>query len=252
MENIKDILAGIGIPLPAQKIYVSLLKEGKASARTLAHRTGITRTSVYDQLRILRKKDLIIERLIEGTNYYEIGDVRKLSMLLDDRVEKLSAQQDYLAKNIASLIDKSGAVQPKIRFFEGSDGVKQLFKDILWYDDTTLYLYWPYAHMLDFLGKEFLFWFSTRRKAHNIPIKTIWGHATGNIKNHIFVDDGKDVERKYLIQKNIPSMGFMIYDKKVAFVSSHKESFGFIVESAEFSCLQKMQFDVLWEKAKRK
>lgn len=251
MENIKKILSGIRIPFPAQKVYVSLLEEGKATARTLAHRTGITRTSIYDQLKTLLFKGLIVERDVEGAAVFEIGDARRLAVLLDDQAEKLSAQRDYLAKNMNSLIDKTQSVQPKIRFFEGKDGAKQLMKDILWHDEITLYIYWPYEQMLSFLGKDFLLWFNERRKARGIPLKTIWGQKE-KTKKHIFIDDGKDVERRYLAQKDIPSMGYIIYDKKVAFVSSHKESFGFIVESVEFASLQKMQFDALWNTAKRR
>jgi len=250
MENIQEILSGINIPFPAQKIYISLLEQGQATAHTLSLRTGITRPSVYDQLKILRAKGLIVERATQGTTLFEIGDVRQLSILLDDQVGKLNAQQKYLSKNLETLIDKSQSVQPKIRFFEGRDGVKQLLRDILWHDNITLYLYWPYEEMLNILGKDFLLWFSARRQIRNIPIKTIWGHPTGKIKKHIFIDDGKDVERRYLIQKNIPPMGYIIYDKKVAFISSQKESFGFIVESTEFANLQKMQFDILWKSAK--
>jgi HTH-type transcriptional regulator, sugar sensing transcriptional regulator len=252
MQNIKEILSGINIPFPAQKVYVSLLEDGKATARTLSHRTGITRTSIYDQLKVLLSKGLIIERDIEGAAIFEVGDVRQLSILLDDQVGKLSSQQEYLAKNMNSLVNKSQSVQPKIRFFEGKDGAKQLLKDILWHDDITLYLYWPYVHMLDFLGSDFLLWFDERRKVRDIPLRTIWGHRGEKIKKHIFSEDGPDVERRYLTQKNIPSMGYIIYDKKVAFISSRKESFGFIVESAEFASLQKMQFDILWNAAKKK
>ena len=251
MKNIREILTSIGVAIPAQEIYIALLENGKATARTLSLRTGITRTSVYDQIKILRTKGLIVERLIEGTTLFEIGDVRQLSILLDEHVDQLQTQQKFLTKNLNSLIDRSVSLQPKIRFFEGSDGVKQLLKDILWHDNITLYLYWPYEQMLNFLGEDFLHWFSTRRTSHHIPIKTIWGHSTGKIKNHIFTDDDKDVERRHLTQKNIPSMGYIIYDKKVAFISSTKESFGFIVESVEFAHLQKMQFDVLWNIAKK-
>jgi len=252
MQNIKEVLSGIDVPYPAQKAYLALLDGGRATARTLSHRTGITRTSIYDQLKILRDKGLVVERFIEGATLFEAGDARQLSILLDDRVAKLNAQQDFLAKNLNTLIDKSQSVQPKIRFFEGQDGAKQLLKDILWYDNITLYLYWPYEHMLNFLGADFLLWFNTKRKARRIPLRTIWGNSSGKIKKHIFVGDGPDVERRYLNQKNIPSMGYIIYDKKVAFISSHKESFGFIVESAEFASLQKMQFDILWEAIKGK
>jgi len=250
MENIEKILAGINIPDPAQKIYITLLKEGEATARTLSHRTGVTRTSVYDQIKILRAKGLVMERFIEGATLFTIGDVRQLSTLLDDRIDKLSSQQKFLNNNLDLLIKKSQSVQPKIRFFEGKDGVRQLMKDILWYDDITLCLYWPYEHMLNFLGKDFLLWFNERRKVRDILIRTIWGRNT-NKKDISIFDDGKDVERRYISQKNTPSMSYIVYDKKVAFISSHKESFGFIVESAEFADLQKMQFDILWNTAKK-
>ncbi len=251
MENIKEILAGINVPYPARKVYVSLLEKGKASARTLSLRTGITRTSVYDQIKVLRDKGLISERIAEGTTFFEVNDVRKLSVMLNDQIEKLNVQKDFLAKNIHKLIDKSQTAQPKVRFFEGKDGAQQLLKDVLWYEDTTLYLYWPYFEMLNFLGKDFLAWFSNRRKVRNISIKTIWGNRAEKIKNNIFIDDGSDVERRYLTGKNLSPMGFMIYDNKVAFISSLKESFGFIVESTEFTDLQKMQFDILWNVAKK-
>jgi hypothetical protein len=45
------------------------------------------------------------------------------------------------------------------------------------------------------------------------------------------------------------TMGYTIYGDKVSFVSSNKEVFGFIVQSAEFAALMKMQFDVLWSQA---
>ena len=252
MQKIREILDGIKVPFPAQKVYLSLLADGKATARTLSHRTGITRTSIYDHLKVLLQKSLIIERDIEGAALFEVGDARQLSVLLEEQAEKIGAQKEYLAKNLNSLVAKTQSVQPKIRFFEGRDGARQLHKDILWHDDITLFVYWPYEHMLHFFGKEFLLWFNARRKARKILIKTIWGHSAGKIQKNIYADDGPDVERRHLAQKNIPAMGYMIYENKVAYVSSHKESFGFIVESAEFAQLQKMQFDSLWKTAEKK
>jgi sugar-specific transcriptional regulator TrmB len=251
MDKIREILDGIKVPFPAQKAYIALLNEGKASARTLSHRTGITRTSIYDQLKVLLSKGLVVERDIGGTTFFEAGDVRQLAVLLEDQAEKLASQKEYLAKNMSSLVKKVQSVQPKVRFFEGSDGVRQLHKDILWHDGITLFVYWPYEHMLHFFGKDFLLWFNAKRKARKIILKTIWGSPTGKIQKNIYADDGPDVERKYLKQKNIPAMGYMIYENKVAFISSHKESFGFIVESVEFASLQKMQFDALWKTAKK-
>ncbi|HWQ59797.1 MAG TPA: helix-turn-helix domain-containing protein [Candidatus Fimivivens sp.] len=250
MTNIKGILSDVGVPDPAQELYISLLEQGDATARTLSHRTGITRTSVYDHIKTLRSMGLVIERLIEGTTMFAVSDVRRLSTLLGDRVDRLVSRKETLDKNLESLIRKSASVQPKIRYFEGEEGVKQLMKDILWYDDIPLLLYWPYEQMLDFLGEKFLLWFNDRRKVRNIPIQTIWATEKGKKTASIF-DDGEDVERRFLSQKGAPTMSYILYDQKVAFISSNKESFGFIVESAEFAALQKLQFDTLWAAAKK-
>lgn len=250
MKDLESILTNLDLPHPSQQIYMSLLKDGEATARTLASRTGITRTSVYDHVKILSTKNLIVERAMDGTTLFAIGDVQQLESLLNDQIDELSTQQKFLSKHLPELIKSSQSIQPKIRFFEGEDGTKQLLKDILWHDNITLYIYWPYEHMLDFFGEEFLLWFSQRREIHNINIKTIWGTNSKKTKKHIFSDNKKDVERRYLVQKEISSMSYIIYDKKVAFVSSSKESFGFIVDSKEFADLMHMQFNALWDTAK--
>lgn len=250
MEHIKSVLTDIGIAPAAQEVYISLLEQGEATARVIAHRTNITRTSVYDHIKTLDTYGLVTERLIENTATFAISDVRRLSALLDDRMDRLAARKQALEKNMESLIRKSATVQPKIRYFEGEEGAKQLLKDILWYDDIPLSLYWPYEQMLDLLGAKFLLWFNERRKVRNIPIRTIWPAAKEKKTTPIF-DDGADVERRFLSRKDAPTMGYVIYDQKVAFISSGKESFGFIVESAEFAALQRLQFDTLWAAAKK-
>lgn len=247
MKDLRNILQNIGIAKPAQDVYLSLLENGEASARTIAHRTSIARTSVYDHIKILRTKGLIVERMIDGTTFFAVSDVHNLSVLLNEHMEILNDQKKYLTQNMNILLERTKSVQPKIRFFDGSDGVQQMLKNLLWHDDITAYMYWPYDDMRDFLGKEFLTWFSVRRKKHNIRLHVIWGHRTKKINDSIFDDQDHTVMRRHLSQKNIPSMGYMIYDKKVCFISSTKESFGFIVESADYVTLQKMQFDTLWK-----
>lgn len=43
------------------------------------------------------------------------------------------------------------------------------------------------------------------------------------------------------------SMGYWIYADKVAFVSSRKETFGFVVHSRDFAETQKAQFKAIWD-----
>ena len=47
------------------------------------------------------------------------------------------------------------------------------------------------------------------------------------------------------------SMGYWLFADKAAFLSSRKESFGFIIESKELVEMLKVQFEVLWEMSAR-
>lgn len=45
-------------------------------------------------------------------------------------------------------------------------------------------------------------------------------------------------------------MGYIIFDNKVIFISSKSEGYAFVVESDEFTALQKVQFESLWKSCK--
>lgn len=124
-------------------------------------------------------------------------------------------------------------------------------KDMLWHEKMEILVFWPYTTMLDVLGEEFLHWFNERRQKRNISIRTLWPVNEKN-KAHIFATDKSDVKRRYIKKAQATDMGFIIYQNKVMYLSSSKETFGFIVDSAEFANLQRMQFELLWNSAKAK
>jgi isopropylmalate/homocitrate/citramalate synthase len=72
------------------------------------------------------------------------------------------------------------------------------------------------------------------------------------IKNHPYFGSGKEFKREIKIApKEIDfTMGYWIYGNKTVFISSQKESFGFILESVEFAQMLKAQFKVMWQMSK--
>ncbi|MCH2228689.1 MAG: hypothetical protein MK033_13040 [Candidatus Caenarcaniphilales bacterium] len=70
-----------------------------------------------------------------------------------------------------------------------------------------------------------------------------------NFKTHPYLGHGKDFLREIRIAPNNIdfSMGYWIYNNKVSFISSRKESFGFIIESTELAHMMLAQFNILWE-----
>ena len=65
-DTISAALRRLDMSDSEQAIYLSLLREGRATARLLADRTGLTRPSVYDQLKKLIALNLVVELDVEG------------------------------------------------------------------------------------------------------------------------------------------------------------------------------------------
>lgn len=243
-EKIKSALRRLQLSDNEQLVYLSLLSEGQASARTLASRTSITRPSVYDQLKSLRQLGLVHELDIEGKAHFAAADIKHLQALLDDQIDRLEQSRDFLTTALPSLGDTLKTVDPKVRFFEGSEGVKQLMKDIMWYDNQTLQVIWNSENMSEVFEPTFIKWFDERRAKRNLTMQTIL--TSGDLS---FTQLPGDTVKQASMQNT--EMSSIMYENKVAYISSQTEAFGFIVESAEYAALQKMQFEMLWKSCKK-
>jgi sugar-specific transcriptional regulator TrmB len=104
MEKIMAALRRLELSDSEQAIYVSLLREGRATARVLAARTGVTRPSVYDQLKSLIELGLVVELDIDGKANFAAADIKYLDALLADRIDRLTQSRASLkvAKALSS------------------------------------------------------------------------------------------------------------------------------------------------------
>lgn len=232
-----------------QTIYLSLLTEGQATARTLAARTGMTRPSVYDQLKSLIVLNLVVELDIDGKAEFAAADIKYLDALLADKIDRLEQSRAFLTEALPTLVDSLHTVTPKVRFFEGEDGVKQLLKDIMWHDKSTLQVLWPAQKMNEVFDGLFLKWFDERRLKRQLTIESLWVGGAKKVSDTLFTEGAQDARRVLAKEKTI-TMATIIYDSKVAFISSHVEAFGYIVESNEFAQSEREKFGALWQLAK--
>jgi sugar-specific transcriptional regulator TrmB len=247
--NITSALRRLDLGQSQQSIYLSLLTDGQATARVLSARTGMTRPSVYDQLKSLIALNLVVELDIEGKAEFAAADIKYLDALLEDKIDRLQQSRDFLTEALPTLSASFHTVTPKLRFFAGEEGVKQLLKDIMWHDKTTLQIIWPEKKMNQVFDRLFLEWFDDRRKVRQLAIQSLWVSSVKKVADKLFSNGIKDTQRRLDLEKTI-TMATIIYDTKVAFISSSAEAFGFIVESTEFTQSEREKFVSLWSNAK--
>src|SRR3989338_8474702 len=250
---ITKVLKELGILPSANRVYKQLLEYGPSPARRLAENLGIPRPSVYDSLKQLIQKGLVIERGEGSKKIFQADDPKNLPRLIRSKIEELEQDEKEITQLVPSFIKQEKSSEPQIKFYPGVDGVKQILYDILWHNNAEVLTMWPFKEMVVVLGDDHLANFNRQRIRRKISIRAIWPRDKAvALKDYPFIGIGKGHLRELRLapQKMIWEMGHAIYDDKVSFISSRKESFGFIVHSSDFAELMRTQFEVIWSASK--
>lgn len=250
-----NILAGLDLKEEEVETYVLLLEIGPSTVSQLAKKMGKPRPSLYGFLKRLQEKGIVTQSLKLGVRTYLAESPEKISLLFRQKIEDLEDKQKryqqllpQLGKTLASKF-----LNPKFQLYEGEEGVKHILKDMLLYNDIETQAFWPIKDMLDILSPDFFRYLNKVRIKNNLYTRAIWPKdKVVDIKKHPYLGVGDRFKREIRIApKEVDfSMGYWIYGNKAAFISSRKESFGFILESGELTEMLRTQFEVLWKLSK--
>lgn len=247
------IFQELGLTKVTERVFDELVRGGAMSAKVLSDKVGIPRPSVYDHLKMLIQHGIVSEKAEDGKKVFFVDDVRAISDLLSDRIKSLQEEKKKFETELPSLLKKTSFVEPKIKFYSGKDGVKQVLNAIMLNSNIETELMWPMSEMMKVLGDEYLKELNEKRVKRNIYLRVIWPEDKKlDIKKYPYLAAGVDDHLRELrfAPKGVTwEMGYWMYDDKVAFLSSEKEGFGFVVQSKEFSHLLRIQFEEFWKKS---
>jgi HTH-type transcriptional regulator, sugar sensing transcriptional regulator len=216
---------------------------------------SIPRSSLYGFLYNLAASGLVVQTKVHDTKMWQAVSPEKISAVFDKKMSDFEIAKSQFEKILATLKNKysKDIITPRFLYFEGVEGLKNIFRDGLMYRDIATQSFWPIKDMLDSLGPEFFIGFNKKRIQRGIRLQIIWPeNERVSFERYPFLGVGKKHLRDIRISpKGIScTMGYWAYENKVAFISSKKESFGFIVESRELRQMMKTQFDILWKMSK--
>ena len=123
---------------------------GEGTLADLARKAQIKRTTLYDIVRNLKEKGLISTIRSGGRLIYMAEDPRTL----EDRLEE---QQSALGNMLPELLSIANALprKPKVRYYEGIGGIKEVYRDILQYPDQKMYA-WVSDSMITKFDDKFI------------------------------------------------------------------------------------------------
>lgn len=226
-------LHNLGLSEKEAAVYLALLNVGSAPASVLGSRTGINRSTAQYTCQQLVKRGLVKSIPHNNTFIYSLESPRKLLLPLAQQKKELTDREDRANRLIGELegLINPQARLPKVRFFEGLDGVIEMFNDVL--KDGAKVIYGATFH--DENADER---FSKYLAEEYIPARVKLGIRTMGLFNdsHMsFREDDKELKRIALIlpREEFPFEACLqIYGHKVAFYSYKKTDLsGVIIEN---------------------
>lgn len=257
MDILKE-LEKIGLNDKKAKVYLAVLEIGSASAAKIAQKAGVERTGTYDVLNYLKENGLVAEIIRGKKRLFVAEDPDVLPRYFEQ--QKIDLERDLTRKKqdfldvlpqLRFMYSSASGLRPKVTYYEGKQGLLNLFYESLNCQKRETLFLWPAIDMIDVLGKEELEEYIKERVRRKIDIKVI-RHKDKEIP-YKRSGHGKEFFRdlRFAPAKYDFSFGIGIFDNKVAIISTKKDNFGLLLESQEFADTMKIFFDALWQVSTR-
>src|SRR3989338_4877720 len=245
MNNMdSQILEKIGLSPSEAKSYVACFELGEASAADVANRASLNRSNCYEALKRLIAKGLISVIKVERKTLFKASDTKQLYELVENNKEQLSLFINDLDKRRNSKNQQSTAT-----LFEGYNGIKAVFEDIL----NTLkkgeeYLVFGAVDVPEVFGRYISHWTKNRIKK-GIKLKIIFNKEAYRLiqaSNKISLSEIKILPKEYITPAVVN-----IYGDKTATIVWGDKPVAFVVENKEYAKSFRNYFELLWKLAKK-
>lgn len=241
--NIELILNNLGLSQNEAKVYLATLEMGVSSAQDIAHKAEVIRTTGYAVLDRLVDKNLVYKTKEGDKTKYVAESPRNL-------IKRFEGYQQQLTDSLPELqaIYNKHETKPKIIFFEGKQGIKDIYadtikerpKEILEYNTSKMVTVFPG------LPEEYL----ADRKKYKIKAKRI--APNDEFWSERAKKDKKEMSKTILLPEDeftIP-VEINIYNNKLAIVS-YIDEMGVIIESESIANAMKKIYGLLWKRLKK-
>ncbi len=243
--NPEQALEKFGLKHREAVIYLDLLTVGQSTASTISKNTRILRQTVYELIDNLIEKGLVSYVMLGGVKCFEAADPSRFKSILSEK-----------QKIIDSVLPQLGAIQkltvtkPKIEVYEGIEGLKSIYNDIIKTAPQELLEYGNSHSFIEIMKFYFIENYIRRRIKSKIKLRLIT--EKNNTTKKFYSSDKKALrETRYLAEIHKLNTAGYIYGNKIAMLSLIENPVGVIIENREFANTQKIFFGLMWARASK-
>jgi sugar-specific transcriptional regulator TrmB len=249
MQNIKEKLKSVGLEPKEAEIYLAILGLGKSTIAGISRKCPVKRTTIYGYLENLLQKGLIFKTIDKKRVFYCPEEPEKIKGSLDKQKRALEEKKHKVDQIIPELLSlySGGFEKPKISFYEGRDGIKEIYWKMLNTSKTVYNIFSP---------ENFFNLFSPIEN-HQLMMAL---YNNGGLMRSLIEESTQPIEElknkeyhKFTRTKKLPA-GFkfetdLLVSGEITALISFKNLIGVIIEDKAIAELQKNLINNLWKQS---
>jgi sugar-specific transcriptional regulator TrmB len=237
-------LEQLGLNKKEAAVYIASLELGESNINRISTKSKISRTTVYDIIDSLKLKGLIGSINKKKKKYYFATDPNFLNEKIDQERNTLKSILPELL-SISNIIDK----KPKIQFYEGAEGIKEIYLDTLKYPNDTIHAWVTdkVFSVFDEKDDEFINYYLKKRIEKKIIARVIAPNTEllrryKNLDNQNIRQTKINTDNDFNIDVEID-----LYANKKIGIMAFEERIGLIIESPKIFNTLKNIFNSMWK-----
>lgn len=248
MTNIESSLEQFGLHKNQVVVYLLLLKLGESSIQEITLKSKVKRTSVYKALDNLILRGLVTYQTKNKHRMYVAENPKKALMAVKEEQQAVLKKEQHLTSLLPELSSLYNAIpsKPKVKLFEGVEGLKQIYEETLLIKSGAEVLSITPAELLyEIFDEVWITDYLARRVKQNIHVRTIATDSVAAQKHQ--ANNQIELRESRLVSENIfPFKNEInIFENKVAIISL-KEQIGILIESMDAADTQRAFFELAW------
>lgn len=243
-NHLQGRLQGIGLNESESKVYLYLLEFGMSNPPEISRNTGITRSNLHYILQNLVVKE-IISRHQRGKRYsYTPINPKSTLHILD---KKRVAMEEALEE--LEVLYKSAKQKPSIRFYEGSEEIKQIFEDILNSKEKDVAGFASTKRLFEVVSDTYMKYFGKEMYKRRIFLRDILSTSSAGSAAKSAERIGAYYKHRFVSDKeggDFPT-DILVWDDCVAIIVFEPQVFATVIENKPLADTYRLQFNIMWK-----
>lgn len=249
MTDLRQALTKLGLSASEVDVYLAMT-EGADSAHEIEKLTRRKRPTIYYALNALAQRGLVSKTAADSKNVFKVESPSALNGLAAEKLAEAKILADNVQSMTSRLEAQAHSERPQVSFFEGEKAVKMRIMYTLYNRGRFIYSVVPKANSFWQNDPDFVKAYVEERVKKKIETKSLWENNPGR---QVIDKYYKELSKVRLLPKemrNVFTTTIFFYDDKTLYISSRKNSYCILVQSAEHYAMMKAIFEGIWPAAK--